>query len=111
MESLSTLFMQISNISHNDPQYPDMLRDLHDAPKSINVLGTLPNTPMIAIVGTRSLTPYGEQITYQLASELARAGAIIVSGLAIGIDGIAQRAALDAGGKTIAVLAHGLDQI
>lgn len=66
---------------------------------------------MVAIVGTRKYTPYGKTVTYQLASELARAGVVIVSGLALGIDGIAHRAALDAGGKTVAVLANGLDKI
>jgi len=66
---------------------------------------------MIAIVGSRRPTSYGEKVTYQIAGELARAGAVIVSGLAIGVDSIAHRAALDAGGKTVAVLAHGLDRI
>jgi DNA processing protein len=66
---------------------------------------------MLAIVGTRTYTPYGEHVAYQLASELARAGLVIVSGLAYGIDSIAHRAALDAGGKTVAVLAGGLHKI
>jgi DNA processing protein len=66
---------------------------------------------MIAIVGTRALTDYGKRVTYEIASELARAGFPIVSGLALGIDSIAHRAALDAGGKTVAVMPCGLDQI
>jgi len=66
---------------------------------------------MVAVVGSRRPTAYGELITYQITSELARAGAVIVSGLAIGVDSIAHRAAIDAGGKTVAVLAHGLDRI
>ncbi len=103
--------MQISNISHNSKDFPDILRQLAKPPDSLNVLGTLPNTLMVSIVGTRRCTPYGERVTYQLATELAKAGIVIVSGLAIGIDGIAHRAALDAGGKTVAVLAHGLDRI
>lgn len=110
--------MQISRFSYNDSQYPDQLRDLEDkhkygAPKEIHVLGTLPKPDdvLIAIVGTRKSTKYGEQVTYQLANELAKAGAVIVSGLAIGIDGIAAQGAIDAGGRTIAVLAHGLDRI
>jgi DNA processing protein len=105
--------MQITNFSFKDPAYPDTLRQLTDAPKSINVLGELPKPDdiLVAIVGTRKSTPYGDQVTYQLANELAKTGAVIVSGLAIGIDGIAAQGALDAGGRTIAVLAHGLDRI
>jgi DNA processing protein len=103
--------MQISNISYNSPEFPDTLREINDPPKSINVLGILPKDSMVAIVGSRRPTSYGEKVTYQIASELAQAGAVIVSGLAIGIDSIAHRAAIDAGGKTVAVLAHGLDRI
>ncbi len=103
--------MQISNISYNSPDFPDSLRQIDPSPTSINVLGTLPKDSLVAIVGTRRPTAYGEKVTYQIASELAHAGAVIVSGLAIGIDSIAHRAALDAGGKTVAVLAHGLDRI
>src|SRR6266568_2475615 len=107
---MSTLSMQISKISHNDSRYPERLRDLKDthklgAPKEIYVLGTLPKPEdqLVTIVGTRGVTKYGEQVTYQLASELAKAGIVIVSGLATGADSIAHRAALDAGGRTIAI--------
>lgn len=103
--------MQISKINHDSSEYPDILRNIEKPPGSLYILGKLPKTKMVAIVGTRRCTPYGERVTYQLASELAKAGVVIVSGLAIGIDGIAHRAALDAGGQTIAVLAHGLDRI
>ncbi len=103
--------MQISNISYKSSDFPDTLRQLEKPPESINVLGTLPKDGLVAIVGSRRPTIYGEQMTYKIASELAQAGAVIVSGLAIGIDSIAHRAALDAGGKTVAVLACGLDQI
>jgi DNA processing protein len=103
--------MQISNISSNSSAFPDVLREIDDSPKSINVLGTLPKALMVAVVGSRRPTAYGEQVTYQITTELARAGAVIVSGLAAGVDGIAHRAALDAGGTTVAVVAHGLDRI
>lgn len=71
----------------------------------------MPEGIYVGIVGTRRPTAYGEKITYQLAIGLAAAGAVIVSSLAIGLDGIAHRAALEAGGKAVAVLAHGLNQI
>src|SRR5690349_18080130 len=103
--------MQISRIPFHDSRYPDQLRHIDKAPSQLHVLGDLPQGRYVAIVGTRKATSYGEQITYQLANELAKAGAIIVSGLAIGVDGIAQRAAVEAGGRTVAVLAHGLNRI
>ncbi len=103
--------MQISKISSKSSKFPDQLRQAGPPVKSINVLGELPKDSLVAIVGSRKPTIYGEKATYQIAKELSRAGAVIVSGLAIGIDSIAHRAALDAGGKTVAVLAHGLDRI
>jgi DNA processing protein len=63
------------------------------------------------VVGSRGLTPYGKTITDQLAGEAAGKGIVIVSGMALGVDGIAHRAALQTGGKTIAVLANGLDRM
>lgn len=103
--------MQISNFPYDSNDFPDTLRQLEKPPVSINVLGTLPKDSLVAVVGSRRPTAYGERITYQITRELARAGAVIVSGLAIGVDSIAHRAALDAGGKTVAVLAQGLDRI
>ncbi len=67
--------------------------------------------PRIAIVGSRKVSPYGRQVTHQFATELARAGVVIVSGLALGVDAIAHRAALEAGGLTIAVLPSSLQKI
>jgi DNA processing protein len=111
MSFLSILFMQVSKISYNNKLYPDMLREIASPPKQLYVRGELPPGPYVAIVGTRRITDYGKRVTYQLAGELAAAGAVIVSGLALGVDGVAHRAALEARGKTIAVLAGGLDRI
>jgi DNA processing protein len=67
--------------------------------------------PRVAIVGSRKVTPYGKAVTARLAGELARQGIVIVSGLAYGVDAVAHRAALEAGGLTVAVLPSSLDDI
>lgn len=104
--------MQIKQVLLNEPEYPPYLSEIPSPPKQLFVLGDVNiHMPMVAIVGSRNPTSYGESVTYQLAYELAQAGLTIVSGLALGLDGVAHRAALDAGGKTIAVLAHPLPEI
>lgn len=76
-------------------------------------MGELPSErqPTVAIMGTRKPTAYGNEVTHQLAFDLAKRGVVIVSGLALGVDGLAHRAALEAGGTTVAVLANGLPGI
>ena len=82
-------------------------------PTELYIAGKLPSEriPAVAIVGSRKPSPYGEAATYKLAFELAQSGVVIISGLAYGIDAIAHKAALDAGGITIAVVAGGLHSI
>ncbi len=103
----------ITFLTWNDPAYPRLLRAVDSAPPVLFMLGEL--TPAdewsLAVVGTRYATGYGREVTRRLVTPLARMGLTIVSGLALGIDGEAHRAVLDAGGRTIAVLACGLDQI
>ncbi len=74
-------------------------------------LDDLLSRPKVAIVGSRKVSQYGQEVTYKFASELARAGVVIVSGLALGVDAIAHKAALEAGGLTIAVLPSSLQKI
>lgn len=103
--------MQVSEITYQSSKYPDLLREGVRPPMKLYVQGELPEEPMIAIVGTRGITDYGRRVTHQLAYELARAGFAIVSGLALGVDGVAHKAALEAGGKTVAVLGSSLNVV
>lgn len=108
--------LHISILTLNDDKYPSHLKQISDAPFVIYIRGHKVTPPLnlsrtIAIVGTRKVTPYGEEITKQLASDLVAAGCTIVSGLAYGVDAIAHQSALDAGGQTIAVLGCGVDVI
>ncbi|HEY90057.1 MAG TPA: DNA-protecting protein DprA [Thermoflexia bacterium] len=93
--------------------YPSLLWEIDDAPPVLFVKGTL--TPAdewaVAMVGTRKSTVYGKELAQRLAGDLARNEITVVSGLARGIDGIAHRAALVAGGRTLAVLGCGVDHI
>jgi DNA processing protein len=102
---------RVYTVGRDDLRYPAGLLDLTDAPARLWAIGTLDALapPVVAIVGTRRATVYGERITRELAASLARAGACIVSGMARGIDGVAHVAALEAGGRTAAVLGTGVD--
>ncbi|OQY21702.1 MAG: DNA protecting protein DprA [Anaerolineaceae bacterium 4572_32.2] len=93
--------------------YPHLLREIHDPPSVLYVKGTLTEEDAwaIAVVGTRRASVYGREVTRQLTQALARNGITIVSGLARGIDSEAHRAALEAGGRTIAVLGCGIDRV
>ncbi len=94
-----------------DDEYPASLLELHDPPPTLFCVGdtALLTLASVAIVGTRRATAYGERVTRELAGALARAGVVIVSGLARGIDTAAHTAALEVGGRTAAVLGTGVD--
>jgi DNA processing protein len=96
-----------------DAAYPQALAHIPGAPPLLYTRGELAaaDALAVAVVGTRSPTSYGREMTQRIAAELAAAGVTIVSGLAIGIDHVAHTAALDAGGRTIAVLACGVDLV
>jgi DNA processing protein len=98
-------------IEIGDEGYPAALLDLRSPPRVLWAIGDLDTLrpPVVAIVGTRKATPYGMRATHEIAGALARAGACVVSGMARGIDGAAHIAALDARGRTAAVLGTGVD--
>lgn len=101
----------IRTLAFDEEAYPARLRDLRDAPKRVYVRGTVltAEPPAVAIVGTRDASPYGLRVTRAIAAACARAGVCVVSGLARGIDAEAHKAALAAGGRTVAVLGTGPD--
>lgn len=100
-------------VTQEDAAYPQAFRALADPPFVLYAMGDvqLMSEPAIGIVGTRNPTDYGRRVASRLAYELARAGYGIASGMAKGIDAVAQTAALDAGGATVGVLGHGIDRI
>jgi DNA processing protein len=100
-------------LSWDDPAYPRLLLTINDPPPVLYVRGELclEDAWAVAMVGTRTASVYGREAARVLATDLVRAGVTIVSGLARGIDAQAHRAALDAGGRTIAVLGSGVDII
>ncbi len=96
------------------PIYPERLRAIHAKPIVLYYKGTLPNIDenvLVACVGTRKCSEKGERLAYKLGTDLAKAGAIVVSGMALGIDAMCARGALSAGGHTIAVLGCGIDRV
>lgn len=96
-----------------DADYPPRLREIASAPPILYLRGTVEpgDAAAVAIVGARHATAYGESVARELAVELSRRGLTIVSGLARGIDAAAHRGALEPGGRTLAVLGSGLDEI
>lgn len=105
--------MEINRIRPDEHNFTQRLASIANPPKSLCFMGTLPTSgaPVVAIVGSRKPSAYGREVTEQLAGDLATAGCIIVSGLALGIDGIAQKAALEAGGTVIGVIPNELPDI
>lgn len=96
-----------------DDNYPKKLRDIYDPPYLLYYKGTLPeeSAVSIAMIGSRRATSYGLQATEYISRQLAEQGALIVSGLARGIDSAGHRGALDVGGKSVGVLGCGVDVV
>lgn len=110
---LTLFYMKINRIAPDNAPYLQILKNIAKKPEKLYFIGKLPSErlPTVAIVGTRKPTRYGKEVTARLASELAQSGIVIVSGLALGIDAIAHRSALEAGGTTLAVLGNGLPDV
>ncbi len=98
-------------LRHDDLDFPFLLTQIADPPFALFVRGTLPASPRhpIAVVGTRHMSAYGKEVAMRIGGDLAANGATVVSGLALGIDAMAHRAALARGGPCIAVLGSGID--
>ena len=96
-----------------DLNYPALLNEIAAPPPVLYYRGELLETDRVAvaIVGTRRITAYGREMTARISADLARTGVTVVSGLARGVDGVAHQAALDVGGRTIAVLGSGVNRI
>jgi DNA processing protein len=95
-------------------EIPQRLKNVYDPPKKLYVVGNeklLFENKIVAIVGTRQITDNGYEITAKIAKQFVKEGYIIVSGMALGVDRVAHEAAIEAGGKTIAVLGAGVDII
>ncbi len=103
----------ITALTWDDENYPRMLREIDQPPPVLYQKGEVvpEDETAVAIVGTRRVTAYGRGVTEELAAYLARNRITVVSGLARGVDAIAHRAALQAGGRTLAVLGSGVDRI
>jgi DNA processing protein len=98
----------------DDGAYPALLREIPDPPVTLYVRGAWREcleAPCVGVVGSRRCSTYGQNVAQALARDLASRGVTIVSGLARGIDAAAHRGALEAGGRTVAVLGTGLDEV
>jgi len=106
--------LRLRVLTLQDADYPDRLRNIYDPPCVLYVRGHMPAVDeevAVAVVGTRDATPYGVQCADKIAGQLAAGGAVVVSGLARGIDSVAIRGALRSGGVTVGVLGCGVDVI
>jgi DNA processing protein len=103
----------ISVITWEDEVYPHRLKEIDQPPPVLYLRGELhpEDEWAVAVVGTRRITPYGRQVAEEMAVALARSGVTVISGLARGVDAVAHQAALNAGGRSLAVLGSGVDRI
>ncbi len=109
----SILQRGIQVLRWSDPAYPVLLRQIEAPPPILYYRGEIPaeSGKMLAIIGTRRMTSYGASLAREISTFLSANGVIVVSGMARGVDSIAHAAALDAGGRTLAVLGCGVDVV
>jgi DNA processing protein len=110
-ERMTALHLSLCSIEDND--YPSRLKEIADPPVFLSSIGDLSvlRHPCVGIVGTRRMSPYGRSIVEAFVPMIVRSGCVTVSGLALGVDAAAARETLGAGGKTVAVLGHGLSSV
>jgi DNA processing protein len=110
-EQTQSLGIQV--LTWEDENYPRRLKEIDQSPPVLYVRGELTSDDdwAVAMVGTRRVTAYGRQVADEIATTLARSGVTVISGLARGVDAIAHQAALNAGGRTLAVLGNGVDRV
>ncbi len=103
----------ITALTWHDDGFPARLKEIYDVPPVLYIRGELSpdDERSIAVVGTRKPSAYGREAAYNLSQDMAKSGVTVVSGLALGIDGVAHQAALDAGCRTLAVMGSGVDVI
>ena len=108
------IMRSIGILTYADPKYPERLKTLYNPPMVLYYRGKLPDFDRhlcIGVVGTRKMSEYGQHTAYRLSYELAGCGVVVVSGMALGIDGVATCAAIEAGGTVVAVLGCGVDRV
>jgi DNA processing protein len=108
------IMRSIGILSYADPKYPERLKTLYNPPIVLYYRGKLPDFDRhlcIGVVGTRKMSEYGQHTAYRMAYELAGCGVVVVSGMALGIDGVATCAAIESGGTVVAVLGCGVDRV
>ena len=106
------MMSDVQILSYGNAAYPARLRLLENPPLVLYVKGKLPvfeESLLITVVGTRRMSDYGKRMTFEISYDLARAGAVVVTGMALGVDGLASASAMEAGGRTLAFLGCGID--
>ena len=105
----------VNKLTLHTADLPESLRQIPSPPKELYATGMsideLTSRPRVAIVGSRKVSPYGREVTTKLAYDLAARGIVIISGLALGVDALAHKAALEAGGITVAILPSPLERV